>query len=368
MPHAAIIGAGPAGCVASIILARAGWDVALIEQHRFPRDKVCGECLSALGIGVLDRLGLGAVHDELRAIELNTALLHAPNGSTIDIDLPSAMLGVSRRSFDHFLLKAARGSGARLHQPARCERFQSNGELRVEVRDLASNRVDVLQPDWLLVADGKGALLPARPSATADFGIKAHFQKIDGPRDAIELFGVCGCYGGLAPIEDGKWNAAFSVPQARLQQHCGDVDQLFTQIVDENSVLRRRMHGARRVTQWLASPLPRFAVTKNWPDRVVPIGNAAAAIEPIGGEGMGLAMRSAEMASHMLLESHRNGPPPNRLALRARFNRLWRTRRFACRVAALAVSSSGLTNFALPVLDGRDPLLEQFMQLAGKSG
>ena len=45
-----VIGAGPAGSVAAALLARAGLDVILIEQHRFPRDKVCGECLSALGI------------------------------------------------------------------------------------------------------------------------------------------------------------------------------------------------------------------------------------------------------------------------------------------------------------------------------
>ena len=58
MPDVVIIGAGPAGSIAAIILARAGIDVVLIEQHRFPRDKVCGECLSALGIDVLRRLRL----------------------------------------------------------------------------------------------------------------------------------------------------------------------------------------------------------------------------------------------------------------------------------------------------------------------
>ncbi|MEO8411175.1 MAG: FAD-dependent oxidoreductase, partial [Propionivibrio sp.] len=40
----AIIGAGPAGAAAAILLARAGWTVALIEKRAFPRRKVCGEC------------------------------------------------------------------------------------------------------------------------------------------------------------------------------------------------------------------------------------------------------------------------------------------------------------------------------------
>ena len=42
MPDVLIIGAGPAGCAAAVVLARRGWAVTLVEQHRFPRDKVCG--------------------------------------------------------------------------------------------------------------------------------------------------------------------------------------------------------------------------------------------------------------------------------------------------------------------------------------
>ena len=44
---AVIVGAGLAGSAAAIQLARAGWSVALIERQRFPRRKVCGECVAA---------------------------------------------------------------------------------------------------------------------------------------------------------------------------------------------------------------------------------------------------------------------------------------------------------------------------------
>ena len=49
-----IVGAGPAGCTAAIQLARAGWSVALIERQRFPRRKVCGECIAASNLPLLD--------------------------------------------------------------------------------------------------------------------------------------------------------------------------------------------------------------------------------------------------------------------------------------------------------------------------
>src|SRR6185369_12016136 len=56
---AVIVGAGPAGSSAAILLARAGWSVALIEKQAFPRRKVCGECIAASNLPLLDALGVG---------------------------------------------------------------------------------------------------------------------------------------------------------------------------------------------------------------------------------------------------------------------------------------------------------------------
>ena len=87
------------------------------------------------------------------------------------------------------------------------------------------------------------------------------------------------------------------------------------------------MRSARRVGAWLASPLPRFGVDHDWPERVIPLGNAAAAVEPVGGEGMGLAMRSAELAVAHLLHVIRNGLAFDPARLRRAFSALWRPRR-----------------------------------------
>jgi len=353
-----VVGAGPAGAAAAVLLARAGREVTLVEQHRFPRDKVCGECLSALAIETLTRMRLADGLQRLSAPVLSKAALHTQDGRSVLLDLPRPIWGISRRVLDEYLLNAARAAGAIVLQPARCERIDADGS-EVRIRHLPTNRIEIVRPKTIVVADGKGRLTGAPPPPTGDFGIKVHFENVEGPRDTVELFGCAGLYGGLAAVEGGRWNAAFSVPAARLRLHRGNVASLFAQITKENPLLGRRLAGARPVGEWLAAPLPRFPVRSSWPPHVIPIGNAAAALEPIGGEGMGLALRSAELAVECLLGNETG-------ELRQRYRQLWRVRRPACRIAAHTVSRAGAARLLLPLLGHSSRLAQASLRLIGK--
>lgn len=353
MQRVAIIGAGPAGCTAAILLARAGVDVTLIEQHRFPRDKVCGECLSAMGIDVLNRLRLAGDVRRLGATRLNRAILYSTDGSAADLGLPREMWGISRAAFDSLLLTTSASSGVRIIQPARVEHGST-------IRDLHTNAIHSIEDAILLIAGGKSI-------ATQDFGLKAHFENVHAPADAIELFGVRGHYGGIAPIEGGRWNIAFSVPQARIREHRGDLDAMWRTIVGENAALSEQLKHAHRVTPWLVSPLSRSSVCGSWPDRTIPIGNSAAAIEPIGGEGMGLAMRSAELAAECLIDAFQHGTEPNLARLRSDYRKLWRVRRLVCRAAGLVIASPRLSRLVIPFIGGNDPLTGLALQALGKA-
>lgn len=361
MPSAIVIGGGPAGSIAALLLRRAGWEVTLVEQHRFPRDKVCGECLSALGADVLRRL---ALFDELisrGAVRLGRTLLHAPSGLSVDVPLPAPMWGISRTILDGLLLDAAGTAGCHILQPARCERLTTGAHPAAQVRDICTNRLRDLEADHVIVADGKSALVNGgAPAPSGDLGIKTHFTQVGGPRDAVELFGLSGCYGGLAAIEGGRWNAAFSVPAERVRRQRGDLAAVFAGIVEENSTLARRLAGARQSGPWLAAPLPRFAVRPSWQFGTTPVGNAVAAIEPIGGVGMGLAMRSAELAVEKLLD----GGSPARLA--TSYRRLWRGRALACRGAALVASRPSVARAVVRLLAPAPRALGPILRLIGK--
>ena len=366
MPDVVIIGAGPAGSVAAILLARRGWRVTLLEQHRFPRDKVCGECLSALGIDVLSRLGLAGELASLRPVRLRRSIFVAPSGETATFDLPREMWGLPRSVLDERLMSAARDAGCTVHQLHRCENVEGGAWPRVRARDLRTNEIRQFSPHVIVVADGKAAFDAPRPQATGDFGLKAYFSGVAAPADAIVLLGARGHYVGVASVGADRWNVAMSVGQPRLRASGGEGDRVLRVMMNENACLARMFRAARRTGDWLAAPLPRFGVAKVWPRGVVPIGNAAAALEPIGGEGMGLAMRSAELAAEALCAAAASNGEPDVDSLRRAYDALWKTRSRGCRAAALAMSSPALADFAVQAAAASGAVARLGMMLIGK--
>jgi flavin-dependent dehydrogenase len=365
MPSVSIIGAGPAGAIAAICLCREGWEVNLFEQHRFPREKVCGECLSPLALGVLREVDLDGLVWGLGGAVLNRAVLVEAAGREVSLALPQAMRGISRSALDAALLEAARTAGARIHQPARVEYLDVAGQA-LTARHLADNSLHAHGWDYVLISDGKAAFASDRPPATRDLGVQAHFSGVRDQTDAISLFSLRGHYCGLAPVEGGSWNLAMSVPIARVQRVGGDLDRLLRDMVGENAGLAKRIADAKRILEWHAAPLPRFAVRARWPMRVIPIGNAAAALEPIGGEGMGLAMRSAQLAANALVTSNGIVERFDARALIREYRRLWNRRRLACRAGAMVISNPLLARLAVCVLRLNQFPGSIFLGLTGK--
>ncbi len=112
------IGAGPAGSAAAQPLAAAGLDVLLVDQHDFPRDKICGDGLIPDTHAAFKRLG---VHDEVAA--LATPVRHVrcvgPRGGHLDI--PGTLSVLPRKTLDHILVRAAQRAGAHVATPLRFE-------------------------------------------------------------------------------------------------------------------------------------------------------------------------------------------------------------------------------------------------------
>ena len=146
-----VVGAGPAGAACALWLARAGVDTVLVDQHDFPRDKVCGDGLIPDAHHALKRLG---VHDEVMAAAQASQHVACigPRGGRIDV--PGTVAVLPRRVLDDIVCRAAVRAGAKLHTPWRFEAPLVEGDAVVGARLKQGDVVRETRARWVVLATG----------------------------------------------------------------------------------------------------------------------------------------------------------------------------------------------------------------------
>ena len=317
---AVIVGGGPAGSAAAILLARAGWAVALIERQRFPRRKVCGECVAASNLPLLDALGIGPAVEAGAGAELRQVRLLQQNGC-VSADLPAADhdhhrfgRALGRETLDTAMLDAARGAGAEVLQPWALQAIGGvAGAWQCEARAVESGAILRLAAPLVIDAHGSWEDLPAgRPrrrllrSAADLFSFKANFTGAPLPAGAISVLALDGGYGGMVMAQGGVATVACCIRRDRLSElraaspglSAGDAVQAW--LLRSTGGVRRALDGATRDGAWLASAPLEPGVRLGARDEIFRIGNAAGEAHPILGEGMSMALQSAALlCSHL---------------------------------------------------------------------
>jgi menaquinone-9 beta-reductase len=146
-----VVGAGPAGAACAIWLARAGVDAVLVDQHDFPRDKVCGDGLIPDAHHALRRLG---VHDEVMAAAQASRHVACigPRGGRVDV--PGTVAVLPRRVLDDIVCRAAVRAGAKLHTPWRFEATIVEDGVVVGARLKQADVVRETRARWVVLATG----------------------------------------------------------------------------------------------------------------------------------------------------------------------------------------------------------------------
>jgi flavin-dependent dehydrogenase len=358
---AVIVGAGPAGASTAILLARAGWSVALVERVPFPRRKVCGECVAASNLPLLDALGVGASFARLAGSELRRVALMR-GSETIVASLPPAVGGahghgraLGREHLDSLLAAEAESAGATRLQPWSVQRIEGGaGRSRVHLRspgDAGAERT--LEAGLVVAAHGSWQPLPVererlrlarQPSDLLAF--KANFRGADLASDLLPVLSFRGGYGGMVIADDGLATLACCIREDRLEQDRDSRQGERAGTVVE-AILRREcagvdaaLRGASRVGPWLATGPIRPGIRLGAGDGVFRVGNAAGEAHPIVGEGISMALQSAFVLAS-LLDAERaallapSSAEATQRRLLAAYEALWR-RRFAARLRVAA--------------------------------
>jgi flavin-dependent dehydrogenase len=294
---ALIVGGGPAGSAAAIALARAGVEAQLVERTEGPHDIVCGGFLGWDSLAALERLGLDPAALGARPIR-GLRLVSAKR--RIEVALPRLAAGLSRRTLDEALLDSARRAGAAVRR-GRAVRAADLAERRVRLDD-----DEVLGGEALVLATGKHELRGApRPVdiSIRPLGLRSSIDP--GPALAEALEGVIelhlydGGYAGLLLQEDGRANFCLSASRERLKD-AGGIEPLVARLADELPAFAERL-GQGEPGAWSAvSGIPYGWRAKETVDGVYRVGDQAAVIASLAGDGIAIALESGIAAARAI--------------------------------------------------------------------
>ncbi|MDD5200178.1 MAG: geranylgeranyl reductase family protein [Terrimicrobiaceae bacterium] len=323
---AIIVGAGPAGSVCAAHLAQAGRRVLLIEKARFPRDKVCGDCLNPSVWKVLDRLNLRERLLALPHVVVREVSYHGHRGAPLRFPVPhSGEIVVKRRDFDALLARRAVEAGVEFRDGVTVTRIANGWKVETD-GGFFHGRV-------LIAADGRNSTvarlagrLPA--SARERSAIQCHCRRPAWHGDAVRMLFYPGGYGGTARVSADEINLCLVArPRdlARVRAHA------------------ERDFGLNGESEWRTiAPIARSDARDIARDGLFLLGDAARVVEPFTGEGIYYAMRSGELAAEAILSN-----ADAEAAYRRAHSEMYRGRLWINRLAHAAGTHSRLASLAL---------------------
>lgn len=358
----AVVGAGPAGAAAAAALAALGWSVLLLDRAAFPRPKPCGECINPGGVAALGRLGLldavlardpsslagWAVHTERGREARGRFAPHATPG-----------LGIAREVLDQALVEEAVRRGVVFRERVQVldvDPGSDTSPATLEVRSTAGVEAPTVAARVVVAADGLRSTLARRlstvkrPPRLRKLSLTARVRGHGPPREEGMLFlGPRGTV-GVAPVHASRplWNVTVVVdPQTDALRVKADPGG-FLMAALAALPLRWTAPPSLEGGPWASGPF-------DWPSarsgvgRVLFVGDAAGYYDPLTGQGIYRALRSAELAAGQADRILHGGRSPDAAVEEhgAALRRAFRPGRAVQRLVEAVVSSDGPRDLAL---------------------
>ncbi len=307
-----VVGAGPAGSTAALVLARAGARVALLDKARFPRDKACGDLIGPRGLQLLADLAV----PEPDGVDVGNLIVIGPSNRRVVLTCIDGMAYpgrgrvVTRSVFDDALRDAALAAGAApIEGRAGLPVWSDTGLDGFEV-----DGSDAAHADFVIGADGatshvaQVSALVEEPRALWGFAVRCYVdQQVDHPVITLweqSRWHAFPGYGWIFPSPDGGANLGVGIGTLGDRRGGAEAVRALPGFVDHLVGLgllnRASAHPApRQLGGWL-----KMGMVGTTPaiGRVLLVGDAAGLVNPLQGEGIAQAMTSGRAAAQAILD------------------------------------------------------------------
>jgi geranylgeranyl reductase family protein len=319
-----VVGGGPAGSTAALYAHRHGLRVLLIDKRRFPRDKTCGDAIARKSLGYLRDLGLldrvlAEVHEPLGG-----AILGAPNGTTIQIDLTQKRVDADRplhphivcrrEIFDNVLVERAKTQfdvleGCTVKDVLVVNDFVTGVECEFGNGRGASKTTRRITAGVVVGADGFNSIVARRlgvyryDTRRWYVATRAYYRGLDVNANTAEIHFLEETLPGflwIFPTGDGVANVGLGMIHRDIGRR-----KLSVRDAHQAAVGARRFGDRFRRAEQLGVvrgwniPTPDFSRVIHGNGFLL-VGDAAGLVDPFSGEGIGNAMCSGSVAARVV--------------------------------------------------------------------
>ena len=315
-----IVGGGLAGLTSAIHLSTRKKRVLLIEKNEYPKHKVCGEYISNEVLPYLNSLGINPINEGAK--QITKVHISTTKSNLIKGELPLGGFGMSRYFLDNLLVKKAHLNGVQILKDT-----VDSIHFKKDSFTITTKSSGVFQSKITIGAFGKRSSLDQKmkrkfiQKKSPYLAVKIHVKGVF-PENLVALHNFKGGYCGVSKVEDNAINVCYITEYRSFKKH-KNITDFQEQVVFKNKHLRKIFKESSPVFE---KPLTISQVsfqTKNpVEDHIIMCGDTAGMIHPLCGNGMGMAISSAQLASIRILQ-FLNGEIKTREGLEKQYLRDW---------------------------------------------
>ena len=316
-----IVGGGLAGLTSAIHLSKYNYNVLLIEKNSYPKHKVCGEYVSNEVLPYLNFLGFNPF--DFGAKRISEFELTTHNNKSIAVKLPLGGFGMSRYQMDFKLYQIAIEKGVKVLQNTVEDVGFNNGIFQVETKSNSKFTSKIV-----IAAFGKRSNLDVKfqrkfiLKKSPYLGVKIHVSG-EFPQEKVALHNFKGGYCGVSKVENNHINLCYITNYEAFKKH-KDIDTFQREVMFKNLELKTIFKNTKpEFDKPLTISQISFETKGPIENHMIMCGDTAGMIHPLCGNGMGMAIRSSQLASELIID-YLQGKIEKRKTLEERYAKQWK--------------------------------------------